>query len=197
MNKTAYKILVWIISILIIFPANAQQELSESARDKEYKVKAAFVYNFMKFVEWEGLKGDKSFEDSKKIILAVIGTNPFEKKLDSLSSKKIKDKTIEVKYYDYSDLSDNAKQSEIKQSHTVFACASENSDYERLLALLKDKCTLTIGDESNFIAKGGIIGFDIEKGKVCFDVNYDSAKESGIKINAKILKLARKVQKGK
>ena len=182
---------------MIVYPANAQQDMSDSAHEKEYKVKAAFVYNFMKFVEWESLKDDKEFQGSKEIVLAVIGDNPFGKNLDSLSSKKIKEKTIKVKYYSYADLDNPDKQKEISQSQTIFACKAEEPQYKKLFGIIADKCILTIGDDSEFIGKGGVIGFGIEKGKVCFDVNYDSAKETGIKINTKILKLARKVYKGK
>ena len=197
MSKTAIKILIWILSILIVLPVNAQQSLAESARDKEYKVKAAFVYNFMKFVEWEGLKDDQDFKDRKDVVLVVIGSNPFGNKLDSLSSKTIKDKTIKIKYFTYSDLGDSNKQKEISECHTIFACTAGATDYNRLINTLGEKCILTIGDDSKFISMGGIIGFDIEKGKVCFDVNYNTARDSGIKINTKILKLARKVLKDK
>ncbi len=197
MSKTANNIIIWILSILIVIPANAQQELAESARDKEYKVKAAFVYNFMKFVEWEGLKDDKGFQERKDVILAVVGSNPFGNKLDSLKSKKIKDKAITIKYYSYSDLDDNEKQKEIMECHTVFACTAATADYALLQKLLDKKCILSIGDDRKFISAGGIIGFDIDNGKVCFDVNNNSAKESDIKINTKILKLARKVIKDK
>ncbi len=183
--------IIFILAIVVV----AQSNLSTAEQDKEYKVKAAFVYNFMKFVEWETMEMGDSFKDRSNIVLAVVGESPFGGSLDSLESKSVNEKNVKVDYYKYSQLSDQAVLKSFQDANVIFICKSESARYKDILAKLTTQCVLTIGDESKFASDKGMVAFDIEGGKVCFDINFDNAKDGGVKINAKLLKLARKVYK--
>ena len=180
---------------LAVVPLYAQESLSTADQEKEYKVKAAFVYNFMKFVEWSSMEMGEGFKSSDDMVLSVVGDNPFGRSLDALETKSINDKKISISYFEYSQLFNQESLAKLRESHVLFVCQSEKEHYSEILGYFEGKCILTIGDEREFAAGSGMISFGIERGKICFDINFNNAKESGVKISAKLLKLARKVYK--
>lgn len=190
-NKT---FLIAIILLLCPLCLRGQQGMSASEQEKEYKVKAAFVYNFMKFVEWEGMSIE-GFKDKKEIILAVVGDDPFNGGLDALKSKTIAEKQISLEYFEYAALADQSQTDRLARCNVVFISGSEKDHYSDIVSKVNKTSVLTIGDEKTFAVSGGIIAFDIESGKVCFDINLNAAKNNGVKINVKLLKLARAVHK--
>ena len=166
------------IGVFGLFGARAETSIS-----LEYQVKAAFMYNFAKYVEWP----PKSFpEADRPFVIGLIGEDPFGAELDQmLKNKKVNERQLVIK---------RCKQlNELKSCHLVFISRSERGRVDEILRALIGTSVLTVSDMDDFASHGGIIDFAIEDGKVRFDINLASAERSELKISSKLLKLARNV----
>ncbi|NIA02651.1 MAG: DUF4154 domain-containing protein [Planctomycetia bacterium] len=145
----------------------------------EYRVKAAYLYQFTKFVEWP----DKEFPDSKTPIrICVLGRNPFGESLDDFSSKTSQDRTLVVEYL--------ASFQEIQRCHIVFISQSEKKYLSQILQLIEYSPVLTVSDMEGFAQRGGIIGLVIVRGKIRFEINSDASNHAGVKLSSKLLEVA-------
>jgi hypothetical protein len=149
----------------------------------EYAVKAAFLYNFTKFVEWP----DSAFPDGT-LRLCVLGENPFGKTLQTVAGEEVAGHKLTV-------LS-TEKLSDPAGCQVLFISQSERERMPRILADLRDLPVLTVSDTGGFIDHGGIINFTLERGKVRFEINQEAAERAGIKISSKLLRLATRVTPG-
>jgi YfiR/HmsC-like len=151
----------------------------------EYKVKAAFLYNFPKFVEWppHSFKGP-----ADPIVIGVLGRNPFH---DALS-EALAGKTINGRPFQVREISDA---SQATGCQMLFVAASER---KRITELLKGNAitgVLTIGETANFAEEGGVVNFKIEEGTVRLQINLEAARRQQLHISAKLLSLAEIVGK--
>lgn len=147
----------------------------------EYQVKAAYLYNFTKFTDWP----ENAFaSNNAPIVIGVMGEDPFGKTLDDLVSGEIvRGHPLTVKrLHDGEDL---------LGCQVLFICRSEKDQLSSLLQNLKGKPVLTVSDITGFADKGGMVNFVLAKEKVKLEINQATSEEAGLKISAKLLKLAR------
>lgn len=153
-----------------------------SAMDKkpgEYQVKAAFIYHFMKFVEWP----DKIVShNSSPFNICILGEDPFGNSFNLLRGETVSESNLMVKRFRTIQNLDECK--------IVFIGRSEAERLPQILKVLKGLNVLTIGDTEGFARQGVIINFHMEENKVRFNINIDAAKRSGLKISSKLLNLA-------
>lgn len=146
----------------------------------EYQIKAAFLYNFAKFVEWP----PQAFADAKSpIVIGVLGQNVFDNNLE----KVIHGKTVNNRPFLFKEFH---SVTEVTNCHILFISASEKEKLPKILASLQGKSVLTVSEMDQFIASGGMINFVIEDQKVHFQINDEAAKKAGLKISSKLLSLA-------
>ncbi len=149
----------------------------------EYQVKAAFLYNFAKFVEWP----PETFPDqTAPIVLCVIGDSVFGKLLTDVSAgKSVNGRPIGVKHFkDGQDL---------RTCQIVFIGTSDEKHLTQIFDNLKRSSVLTVGETAGFVQAGGIINFFIEENKVRLEINLDAATRARVKISAKVIAVARLV----
>jgi hypothetical protein len=164
---------------------------ADSVKSKEYQIKAAFLYNFVKFVDWP--KGKPS--DEKTITIGIIGESPFGEAFEPLKDKEAKNKKVEIKLFrsvQESKLPDEQIEA-IRRCHVLFICRSEAEQFGKIKDSLKGHSILTVGDMKDFLTSGGIINFVKEEEKVRFEINNTAAKKAKIEIRSKLLRLAKKV----
>ena len=149
----------------------------------EYKVKAAYLYNFTKFVEWPSTALDDSPESTLNI--CVLGKDPFGYTIDLLNNKVSKGHKISVSYFDHVDAA--------KGCHVAFISKSLENDLMQVLQSLSKQPVLTVSDINGFSVKGGSITLDVVDSKVRFNINIKTIKESDLKVSAKLLELAKVV----
>jgi len=149
----------------------------------EYKVKAVFIYNFAKFVEWPA---DESPKRDKILSLCVLGDDPFGANFNAIRGKTIKGRTVESRTI--------MSIEKAKDCDCLFISDSEKSNVAKILGDLKAHKVLTISDMEGFLEAGGIIQFVLEKRKVRFLINMGAAKRAGLKVSSKLLELAKKVK---
>ena len=149
----------------------------------EYEVKAAFLLNFARLVQWP----TTAFHDSEEpILLGVLGQDPFDGALQSLvEGRKAGPRTIRVKRITHV--------RDIATCHIVFASVPEAAPLAEILAAARAASVLLVGDGQDFARKGGSINFYSDEGKVRFAINRRAAEDAGLKISSRMLRLAKLV----
>jgi hypothetical protein len=159
---------------------------SQQSKPGEFEVKAAYLYNFGRFVEWpaeSGIDRNESFE------ICVLGADPFGPALDAtLAGETIGGKRVMAKRI--------SKPQEVNSCRILFVSSSEESHLKEVLAALDRTRVLTVSDIPRFSERGGMIGFVLEGNRVRFDVNLDSAQGAGLTLSSELLKVATSVRKG-
>jgi len=150
---------------------------------EESDVKAAFVFNFIKFVEWPA-SAFHSPEDP--IVLSVLGSDPTTGALASLDGKMVSGRRVVVRKVPVL--------SALEQCNVLFVGSSEKAAMEPVLGAVKRWHVLTVADFEGFASRGGTIGFVRQDDRVGFEINEESAKKAGLKINAKLLYLGKSVR---
>ena len=172
----------WKIYLLAaILLLNSPAEYAQPENEVEYRLKAVYLLNFLQFVDWPENVFDN--EDSP-IILSIIGDDPFGKILDeTVEDEKISKHPVLIKRF--------RTLNELKFSHALFICSSEEEDYSTILNLVCESPVLTISDIGGFSNQGGDIEFYTEKNKIRFTINVQSLKKSNLKVSSKLLRLAK------
>ena len=176
--------LAFLILILVMLTAATPGRLFAAAdsASQEYKVKAAFLYNFTLFVEWpeEAFTGNDS-----PLTVCILGKSPFGDALDSLKGKTAKKRKLVIRQIN--------RVEEMGNCHVLFVSTSEKMHLPNILAAVKNQNVLTVSDLDRFAQAGGIINFVTLDDKVRFEINLKAAQQSRIKISSQLLKLARDV----
>lgn len=153
---------------------------AQTTQPTEYQIKAAFLYNFAKFVEWPSAAFDDA---SSPIVIGILGDNPFHDDLaNTIRGKKIDEHPLVVK--------ELRSLSEATNCHILFISASEKKRLPEILAGIKGASVLTVGEMDRFTEAGGMINFVLEKTKIRFQINSDAASTVRLKISSKLLNLA-------
>ena len=151
----------------------------------EYRVKAAFLYNFAKFVEWP----PSAFRSpADPLVIGVLGKNPFG---DALAAA-VAGKSLEGRPFQVRELAD-AQQ--VSGCQIIFISSSERKRLKLLFDAIGNSGVLTVGETDNFAAEGGIVNFKIESGRVRLQINLVAARKQHLRISPKVLSLAEIVEK--
>lgn len=144
----------------------------------EASVKAGYIFNFMKFVNWP------QAAMSQQIIVCVLGSNPFGSVIETLNGREIRNSVIRVVT--------DVPLEQTKYCHVVFVSKSESGRLTPTLLRLRQMPILTVSDIEGFSGKGGIIelitGSD---GDISFRVSQQSAEAVGLRVSSKLLSLSR------
>lgn len=153
---------------------------------KEYQIKAAFVYNFTKFISWPA----QSFAAADSpIVIGVLCQTAIAAELETtVKNRKVNGRAIAV-------LRMNGPE-QAGSTNLVFVCASEDAQFATVRKAIANSPVLTVGESASFAQQGGMINFVLEGDKVRFEINADSAENAGLKISAQLQKLALSVRRG-
>ena len=163
----------------------------------ELQLKAAFIYNFIQFVDWTEEKMPKNDEP---IIIGVINAGEQINLFDKIKSRQAKGKNIIIEQFEgleeFSKYNKEKQQSVIEQiskTHILFFCKLSQENTRILLKQLSSSNVLTIGQSPDFLEYQGNINFVLSESKIKFEINLVSAKANNLKISSKLLALAQKV----
>ena len=149
---------------------------------KEYRIKAGFLYNFSKFVQWPA---DRFADDTSPIVIAVLGSDPFGEELDKIvKGRAVEDRPIVIRRI--------RSAADIPAAHIVFIGADSDPLPPSLLG---SPGVLTVGEGAGFSASGGVITFTVVSDRVRFEINQTAADQAGLKLSGQLLKLATAVRK--
>lgn len=148
----------------------------------EYEVKAAFIYNFARFVDWP----TNSFETTNSpIVIGILGKDPFGQTLENVIKDEIvKNRKLELKKYNkIEDITTN-------NCHILFVCKSEENKLPQILKYLEGKNILSVGDFEGFATKGGIVRLLTMKDRVGLRINLVTLKKTNIVVSSQVLRAA-------
>ncbi len=156
---------------------------SQSRTTSEYQVKAAFLFHFAQFVEWP----EETFKDANgPLTYCTIGNDPFHGSLDAaLNGKTIGARSFRVLHF--------KQPQDIQGCQVLFIGAEEKKFLPSILAGVKGKTVLTVGESEHFVQEGGMIGFLLEENKIRFEVNLEAAQKAKLRISSRLLALAKSV----
>jgi hypothetical protein len=174
-RRLSFIILASLLLMTLVSSAHAQSETS-----REYTIKAGFIYNFTKFIQWP-----EPVEASMKnqgLQFCIAGKDRFGGALDGFSQAlKENNMNLVVK-----------KRVSPKSStacHILFIDWSARGQLEEYLNHTKGKPTLVISDIPGFAERGVGINFMIRGNKTHFEINPVAVQQAGIKISSELLKL--------
>jgi hypothetical protein len=169
---------VTLLSLSVAIPA-------QLSRYGEYEIKAAFLFNFIKFTEWPN---EDTASKTEPFVIGVLGTDPFGAALDkTIEGESLHQKPLIVRRFSRLDES-------VGNSRVLFISASEESNLAAILKLLDGRAILTVSEIDNFAQRGGIIKLRKENNKILFDINVDAARRARLAMHAQLLKLAKIVK---
>ena len=151
-------------------------------RSSEYQLKAVFLFNFAKFIEWPGT------DASEVLGLGILGDDPFGDALDTIEGQRVGGRRLKVVR--------SARPQDLEACHILFVCPSEQDRLNRILSHFRGRDVLLVGDVEGFARQGGMINFYRHGSKVRFEINVDALERTSLRVSAKLLKLARLVRNG-
>lgn len=153
---------------------------AETTPTREFQVKAAFLYNFVQFVEWP----PQAFgAPDTPIIIGVLGQDPFGEFLDQLvSGEVVNGRPLVVQRF--------RSVGEIQACHVLFVSGSEGKRGQQIIASLGNRSILTVCDWEGLMDQGAMVQFVTERNRVRLRINLDSVKAAGLTISSKLLRSA-------
>ena len=157
---------------------------AQSVSPSEYEVKAAFLFNFAKFVDWPR---EANPNPGASFVIGILGDDPFGKALeDQFNGKIVQDKKLV--FMPLSGLQ------QASGCQVLFISASETDNLVTILGKVQRPPVLTVSDIDQFIQRGGMVGFTMDQNRVRFNINLAAADKAGLKISSQLLKLAKTVK---
>lgn len=168
--------LLLFLACVLGWPLEAQH-----AQPGEYEVKAAFLYNFAKFVEWPA----ETFPSrASPITIGTLADDRFQAILEqTLAGKTAQERSLVVKKL-------GPSLQDARKCQIVFVSSAERGAVGDLLNATKGASVLTVGETEGFAQRGGMVNFVLIENKVRFEINNLSARNSGLHISARLLQLA-------
>jgi len=180
-------ILIVALSVSLSWAPGALAQDRDSSNSSEYLIKAGFIFNFAKFVEWP----QTTFaQPDSPIVIGILGTDPFGAIIDQI----VQDKKIGGRGFVVKRLKWGTDPKDLKECKILFVGASERIHIDELVQIVRGLPILTVGETPGFAERGGVIRLVLEDNKVRFEVNVDAAHQAGLTISSRLLTLARIIQ---
>jgi hypothetical protein len=147
-------------------------------------VKSAFIVNFVQFIDWPASAFSKP---NDPIVIGLVGQDPIDSALAAaIEGKTVRGRPLVVKHF---------TPGNVGPCQVLFIGAAAAEQAPAIIKALGDAPTLTIGDKDGFIDAGGVIRFFVEDRKLRFEINQTAAERIHLQVSAKLLKLAKVVNK--
>jgi len=171
----------FLLSGLSMVPAQGQ------TINREYPLKAAFLYNFANYIEWPV---DVFPTAHAPFIIGVLGPDPFGSILDELTKKTIRGRPIVYRHYD--------SPRDIGECHLLFiSVAVSDADCMAAIEATRGRHVLIVTEANGLARRGSVINFFVEQNKLRFEINPHAAQQRALRISSKLLSLARLVEPSK
>lgn len=151
--------------------------LGEPNPPGEYQVKAAFLYNFTKFVVWPA----DSSAHATPLKIGVLGRSPITQALVRRVAPGLNVVVVELK---------RAEEIESSNCNVLFISMSERQRVHEILAKVGNRPVLTVSDIRRFVEAGGMIGLVMVGDTIKFEINHRAALRSRLQLSSHLLRLA-------
>lgn len=171
----------WSILLAAAFLAAAVRPCRADGPTPEYEVKAAFLYNFTRFITWPP---DTYSSGDAPFVVGVVGDDPFDGALEqAMAGKSVNNHPIQVRHFDSA--------ANLGDCQMLFVPASEDSELSDIMNAEGKKPVLTVGESDAFCPAGGCLRFYIDNDHVRFEIAPDALDAARLKVSAQLMRLAR------
>jgi len=168
-------------ALLVLLLCLLRGPFATAAPAGEYQIKAAYLLNFARYVEWPAAR----LPAAQALRVCVLGRDPFGGELSALEGRQVNGREVRVRQIEAAD--------QAGECHVVFIADSEERRLAPMLRMLASRSLLLVSDIDGFAEAGGGIGLVTEDGRVRFDINQASLQRDGLRASAQLLRLARSV----
>jgi hypothetical protein len=150
-----------------------------------YQVKAAFLLNFTKFVEWP--QAAFAAPDSS-IAICVLGEDPFGTILDrTIEGEMVGSRAVRARRLTPDD--------DLRDCHVLFIGRSEREQFPKIVSQLRGSSVLTVSELPGFADAGGMFEFIVDEGKARFYINARATEAAGLRLSSRLLRVAKEIKR--
>ncbi len=177
MKKVCFSILIFLIlSSTVCFAGE---------REREYRIKAGFLYKFLLFAEWPE---EAYSEPGNTIIIGIIGKDSFGNAFEPVEGEIINGRKLIVKKF-----KEDVPATALEKCHVLFISSSLKKKMSKILKSLNERPVITVSEVKGFTQTGGMINFLRKGNRVGFEINTSAAESAGIKFRSKLLRVAQQI----
>jgi hypothetical protein len=180
--------LVWTLASASWVESTQAQSEEAIEASREYAIKAAYLYQFGRYVQWPS----SAFpDDSAALVIGVLGADPFGVALEEIArTKRVEGRPIVIRRF--------ATMAEHTPCHILFVTASVSPE-QKAAAIKKadNSAVLLVGEEPGFAEQGGMVNFFLDENRVRFEISAAAANHKQLKVSSKLLSLAKIVGVGR
>jgi len=181
--RTAWRTVLLALAcwLAVAGPGQAQ----DGVINREYDIKAAYLYNFARYVEWPEDHVLTTDDQTPAFVIGIVGDNPFGDTLAAIArQKRVNDLPIVIRYV--------RKADDSVRCHMLFVPAGTKRELAAAVhRAVRDLPVLTVGETEHYLRSGGTISFFVESNKVRFEIDPDRAAAARLKISSKLLNIGR------
>lgn len=165
--------------IALLLPPSAGAQ-AQSGPKGEYALKAVFLYNFCRFIDWP----KSAFSSpNEPITIGVVGEDPFGSLLkEAVQGERSRGRAIQIAHY--------SNPEAIGHCHLLFVGHSEASRLEKILSAVRGKSVVTVGETDAFLDRGGMIALTADKNHVRLHINPALLRAASLDVSSKLLRVA-------
>ena len=179
-GAVARAIILLAAPLLMAFDPLAVRPVEAAQSPTEYQVKAAYLFNFLKFVEWPE---DSGADPHAKWIIGFVGDTPISDELARLvEGKSVLGRELQVRKFQPAD--------NLSACNILFISESQKKRLPAILGALRGSSVLTVADMENFISAGGMVAFVVEDSRVKVAIDVAATGRARLKVSSKLLALA-------
>jgi hypothetical protein len=168
---------IFVLACLVFF--SPQTGRADSGKLSENEVKAAYLYNFAKYVEWPASVFSR---ENTPLTICIVGSSPLNEVIETLAGKNIKNRRLVIRQF--------SKIEDLSECHILFINSSVKTPLNQILTSAASRSILTVSDLKGFTAAGGAIEFVPIDGKIRFMINNRTAQLAKLQISSHLLRLA-------
>ena len=166
--------------VLGMWPWAGSVQAAETPALSERQVKALFLFNFAKYVEWPAGAFSNS---SAPIVIGVVGEDGLGDEFRRMTGDRtINDRKVVIKQIDGT--------ADLKACQILFIGSSENAHVSEILEAVKNSAVLTVGETDRFLTQEGMINFTKKENKIHLEINLVPAQRANLKLSSKLLTVA-------
>jgi hypothetical protein len=177
---------VLLLVCALLLPVLQQSAAAQAASVSEYQVKATFLFQFTQFVDWP----PEAFPAGQtSLVIGILGQDPFGSFLDeTVRDEKASGHTLAIQRY--------RRLEDVKNCQVLYVSRSEAGRMADIVAAVKGRSILTVGDADGFADHGGVIQFMTQENRIRLRINLAAARAANLTISSKLLRPATVINAG-
>ena len=178
-NIHVRQVMLSMLITLSLMLSGSLESRAETGNLNENEVKAAYLYNFAKYVEWPAAAFPR---ENTPLIMCIVGTSPLNEVIESLAGKTVRNHRLVIRHF--------SRIEDLSECHILFINSSVKTPLNQILTSAATRSILTVSDSKGFASAGGVIEFVPIGGKIRFQINNRAAQLATLQISSHLLRLA-------